>query len=98
MPARRNTHTGTSAPSTKRIRRNEETLIAALQARIVLLQERSARKAAKADPVLRLAAKLVRQLRRAERQFMEAGRTDLANSVKVAGISLMNTAIPSPRT
>lgn len=94
MPARRNPSTLTPAPA-KRIRRNEETLIAALQAKIAVLQERKARKALKGDPVLKLADKLVRALKKAEGQFMEAGRTDLANSAKAAAISMRQTAVVS---
>jgi uncharacterized protein YqeY len=76
----------------KRTRRNEDTLIADLQAKIAKLQDRKVRKAMKADPVLKLADKLARQLKKAERTFIETGRMDLANSVKAAGISLQQTA------
>jgi len=83
------THAASAPPATrKRTRRNEDTLIADLQAKIAKLQERKTRKAMKSDPVLKLADKLVRQLKKAEATFFEAGRTDLANSAKAAAISL----------
>jgi len=79
----------------KRTRRNEDTLIADLQAKIAKLQERKVRKSMKADPVLKLADKLVRQLKKAEAKFAQGGRIDLANSVKAAAISLQQTAVPT---
>src|SRR4030095_2432137 len=72
VASRRNTNSITPTPAKKRIRRNEETLIAALQAKIAKLEERKARKAAKADPTLKLADKLVRMLKKAEGSFIEA--------------------------
>jgi uncharacterized protein YqeY len=79
----------------KRTRRNEDTLIADLQAKIAKLQERKERKAMRKDPALKLADKLLRQLKKAERTFADAGRIDLANSVKAAAISLHQTAAPA---
>ena len=94
MVARRSSlNSITPAPAKKRIRRDEETLIAALKEKIATLEERKARKALKGDPTLKLVDKLVRTLKKAEGTFIEAGRTDLANSAKAAAISLRHTVV-----
>jgi hypothetical protein len=59
----RNGSSPASSAARKRIRRNEDTLIADLRSKIAKLEERKVRKALKADPALKLADKLVRQLR-----------------------------------
>ncbi len=83
-----------SASGKRRHRRTEEELIAALQHRIAELERRKQLRAVKKDPVLKLADKLVRALRKAESQFVSAGRVDLANSAKAGAISIQQLIAP----
>jgi uncharacterized protein YqeY len=76
-------------PNTKtRHRRTEAELIAALQAKIEMLEHRKRMREVKQDPTLKLADKLVRQLKKAEGTFLESGRFDLSNAAKASAISI----------
>jgi hypothetical protein len=77
-----------ATPQRRRHRRGEDELIAALRAKIELLERRKQMRAIKQDPTLKLAHHLIRNLRKAEAKFQANGRLDLANSAKAAAISL----------
>jgi hypothetical protein len=77
-----------SAPQGRRHRRGEDELIAALRAKIEMLERRKQMRAIRQDPTLKLAHKLTRSLKKAEAKFQSMGRLDLANSAKAAAISL----------
>lgn len=49
-----------------------------------MLEQKKALRAMKADPVLRLAAKLARSLQKAGEQFQQGGRGDLAAAARSA--------------
>lgn len=72
----------------RRHRRTEEELIQALQAKIATLEQKKVMRSMKQDPVLRSADKVVRALKKAETQFQQNGRLDLANSAKAAAIQI----------
>lgn len=87
---------GSSSPKGRRHRRSEDELIAALQAKISMLERRKQVRAVKQDPALKLADKLIRSLKKAESQFATSGRQDLANSAKAAAITfhqVLNAAV-----
>lgn len=79
---------GPESGGRKRIRRNEDQLIAALQAKIDALERRKQMKALRQDPTLKLADRVAKALKKAEVKFQAAGRLDLANSAKAAAISI----------
>jgi hypothetical protein len=78
----------TIPPGRRRHRRGEDELIAALRAKIEMLERRKQMRAIRQDPTLKLAQTLVRSLKKAEAKFQSHGRLDLANSAKAAAISL----------
>lgn len=74
--------------SPKRSRRTYDEMIAALKQKVATLEDRKRMKAMKADPTLKLAQKLARALKKAEKKFLEMGRGDLASAARAAHISL----------
>jgi thiamine monophosphate synthase len=90
MKANRQTerHAESSPSSRRRKRRSEDEIISALQAKITMLERRKQMRAVKQDPVLKLADKLVRTLKKAEAEFASSQRLDLANSAKAAAIAI----------
>lgn len=72
----------------RRHRRTEEELIQALQAKIALLEQKKIQRAMKQDPVLRVADKAIRALKKAETTFQQNGRLDLANAAKAASLQI----------
>lgn len=87
MKANRRTDPNPPQPK-RRHRRTEEELIEDLKKKITYLEQRKQLRAVKSDPVLKLAHKLLRSLKKAESQFVSLGRTDLANSVKASTVQI----------
>jgi uncharacterized protein YqeY len=79
---------GNDTAGKKRHRRGEDELIAALQVKIEALERKKHMRALRQDPTLKLADRVLKQLRKAESKFQVAGRLDLANSTKAAAISI----------
>lgn len=77
-----------SAESRRRHRRTEDELISALHAKIAMLEQKKSVRSLRQDPILKLADKLVRSLKKAEASFQSNGRLDLANSAKAAVIQI----------
>lgn len=89
------TRNGPEGGGRKRIRRDEDQLIAALRAKIDALERRKQMKALRQDPTLKLADRVAKALKKAEVKFQAAGRLDLANSAKAAAISIQQALHPS---
>jgi uncharacterized protein YqeY len=96
-PNRSNNNDLGSASTSRRHRRGEDELIAALKSKIEMLERRKQARTVRQDPTLKLADKLVRALKKAESKFQQSGRLDLANSAKAATISIhqaLNHIVP----
>ena len=72
----------------RKIRRDEDAIIVELQDKIRRLEERKKLREMKHDPIVKEAAKLIRNLRRTEQFFERNGRLDLSNSAKAARLSI----------